>query len=572
MKKFSLMYGVKSETCGKFQRLLVYLDIVLWIPVDSKFMTAILCLLCGLGYSGTAWATIQAKDLEDASRPNVLIITADDMTYNSLGVMGNPMENITPNIDQLAKEGMLFTRGYVTTPVCGPSRESILTGLYPGNHGVMGHGNQPPEWWKSPHAELTGLFKWLRENGYYTGVIDKHLSRYSAESVDYTRNTVATGLGRDPVKYGELTLEFLKEANQAGKPFILNVNTVDPHRPWAGERDETEQWIQFMLDYYEVDKKELNIYPNGKPWPDPKMMYLPKEVVVPAPYPDTPDFREWLSHYYASVNRLDEVVGRMLDALGEDIAKNTIVIFLSDHGMPFTFSKWSLYPHGTRTPIIVRWPDRVEPGQLDATHLLSTVDIMPTLLDALDVPVPYELDGTSFFPLLTKKNAEWPRENAFTTWNFMDRGHHGDSLFSEHRKNLYQKAQQYRPMRALHGQRYTYVWNGWADGETKIPMVMGGERSPAISILSNLESAGPLYPDPSERVQFYLFRAPEELYNVERDPGCLNNLAEDPAYRPMLKRYQRDMLAILEANRDHELDNYRKHLGNISAKKGAGDN
>jgi N-sulfoglucosamine sulfohydrolase len=593
MKKYFVSKRIKSETCNPAKPFLINCAkcirairkkiwnllmsarsgphvSVEWYP--SLLVTAVLCLLLVVSLSGMSWAETWQDVAEAKSRPNVLIITADDMTYNSLGIMGNPMENITPNIDRLAKQGMLFTRGYVTTPVCGPSRESIFTGLYPVHHGVMGHGDQLPAWWKPPQEELTGLFKWLGRHGYYTGVIDKHVSRYDGDGVDYTKGPAVTGLGRDPAKYFALTREFLEQANRAGKPFVLNVNAADPHRPFAGERYETEGWIKAMLEIVGAKKEQLNEYPNGKPWPDPEQSYSPEEVVVPAPYPDTPAFREWLTHYYASVNRLDEVVGRTLDALGEERANNTIVLFLSDHGLAFSFSKWSLYPHGTRTPIIVRWPGRVEPGRLDATHLLSTVDIMPTLLDALDVPVPYELDGISFLPLIMDKNADWVREKIFTTWNFMDRGQHADPVYSVYQKDLYKKARQYRPMRALHGQRYVYVWNGWADGETEISMVMGGKGSPAISILSNMQDAGPFYPDPAKRAEFYLFRIPEELYDVERDPGCLNNLAGDPAYRPVLKSFRLDMLATMDTHRDHELDNYRSYLADTPVSPGAEGN
>ena len=497
--------------------------------------------------------------LPEAQRPNILIITADDLTYNSLGAMGNPMSEITPNLDRLAQQGMLFTRGYVTTPVCGPSRESIFTGLLPTSHGTMGHGNQPPEWWNPPQPKLVGLLAWLGQHGYYTGVIDKHVSKYGTDSIDYTRNTVATGFGRDPGKYGELTREFITEAGKAGKPFILNVNAVDPHRPWAGEKYESEECIDFMLDHYKAEKEDFPDYPSGKPWPDPKKQYEPEDVVIPAPYPDTPEFRKWLSYYYSSVKRLDQVVGSTLEAIGEEEGKNTLILFLSDHGLGFAFSKWSLYPHGTRTPFIMKWPERLVAGKIDASHLLSTIDIMPTLLDAAGVPVPYELDGISFLPLLLGEREKWPREYIFTTWNFMDRGQRGDPVFQEYRPDLYRLAEEYRPMRALHGQRYVYVWNAWSDGETKIPPVMGGEGSPAISILSSMESAA-LYPDPQERKEFYLFRTPEELYDTEKDPGCLHNLARDVAFLPMLNRFRNQMLQTLKAQDDHELENYRRYL------------
>lgn len=570
VKRTEIMINVHKDLLNRVVSVFSFRLVTLKI-YSSASMVAIICLMSGLVFSCSSKVSIQSNKREKVSRPNILIITADDMTYNSLGVMGNPMENITPNIDQLAKQGMLFTRGYNTTPVCGPSRESILTGLYPEHHGQMGHGIQPPEWWKSPQPELTGLVKWLRQHGYYTGVIDKHVSRHDTDGLDYTKTTVATGLGRDPSRYYSLAEEFFKLAAQEGKPFVLNVNSADPHQPLAADRDE-KAWTEFMLDYYKLDRAGLKMYPNGRPFPDPRKSYSHEEVVVPAPYPDILAFRELMTNYYGSVNRLDEVVGCTLEALGEERAKNTIVIFLSDHGLPFSFSKWSLYPHGTRTPIIVRWPERVRPGQLDATHLLSTVDIMPTILDAVNVPLPYELDGISFLPLMTGKNINWPRENVFTTWNFMDRGQRGDPVFSEYRPDIHLKTQEYRPMRALHGKRFVYIWNSWSDRKTKIPIVMGGEGSKVISMLSNLNSAGPLYPDPSKRVQFYLFRTPEELYDVESDPGCLKNLSDHPAYIPMIKHFRGEMLSTLEAHRDHELANYRSHLGAVASSKKVDEN
>ncbi len=120
---------------------------------------------------------------------------------------------------------------------------------------------------------------------------------------------------------------------------------------------------------------------------------------------DDPIVREELALYYTSVRRADDAVGAILDALkksGEN--ENTIVFFLSDHGMPLPFAKTQLYHHSTRTPLIVRWPGVVQPETVDDRHMVSAIDFLPTFCDMVHAPHPDELQGTSFLPLLQGKD------------------------------------------------------------------------------------------------------------------------------------------------------------------------
>ena len=112
---------------------------------------------------------------ETLNKPlNVLLITLDDMGYGTSGVEGSKVPNITPNIDKLASEGILFRHGYVMTPICGPSRAAILSGRYPHASGMMGHGKQPPDLWEEPNVKTPSISTYLHDNGYTTGAILKH--------------------------------------------------------------------------------------------------------------------------------------------------------------------------------------------------------------------------------------------------------------------------------------------------------------------------------------------------------------------------------------------------------------
>ena len=106
-------------------------------------------------------------------KPNILLITADDLGWDSLGCMGNPLEGLSPNLDRLASEGLLIKHGYVATPICGPSRQALYTGRFPQSTGLMGHGVQPPNWWKlnRSNAGTQSITSLLLQDGYLSGMI-----------------------------------------------------------------------------------------------------------------------------------------------------------------------------------------------------------------------------------------------------------------------------------------------------------------------------------------------------------------------------------------------------------------
>ena len=477
-------------------------------------------------------------------RPNILFITADDLGFDSLGCTGCPLPDISPNLDGLAREGLLIDHCHIANPVCGPSRAAFITGTWPQRSGMMGHYNQPPKWF-GPSPITTNVPDLLRSQaGYYTGVICKNPT---ALGWDYEATHLDTGLGRDPSKFEQLTRRFIETAVAQNKPFFLHANSMDPHEYWAGQDRETKAWIDAMMMNQPYDA-----YPNGKPYPDPQVTYTADQIPVPPCWPDNPAMREDLRTYYNSVRRLDETVGailRALDATGQ--RDNTIVVFVSDHGIGRAFAKWSLYPAGTRTPMIVRWPGVISAGRRDSESVISAIDVAPTFLEAAGVAVPDFMDAQSILPILRDTQPRDKRELVFTSFDYMNNYPEQDAKFPTYTQDLFDKFDNYRPMRAIHSARYTYVWNPWSDGKNEIPL----EMSSSQTIRTILRATGH-----EARARYEALRAREEFYDTVNDPGCLKNLINEPALADQIARFRAELLKVMEQTNDQELPNYETDM------------
>jgi uncharacterized sulfatase len=195
----------------------------------------------------------------------------------------------------------------------------------------------------------------------------------------------------------------------------------------------------------------------------------------------------------------------------------------------------------------------------NADSVVSVVDIAPTIAALCGLPVMEQVDGMSFAELLSGNTADWNRRAAFSCFNYMNNARELDEAIEAYPSDLYQQMEQYRPSRALNTTRYTYVWNGWADGETEQPRTMGSEVTALLRKNAN-KAEDSAYPNYAERADFILQRVPEELYDVKKDPGCLNNLARNPEYHAVLKSFQKNMQQLLEETDDHELNNYTEFV------------
>jgi len=408
-------------------------------------------------------------------RPNVLMIVADDMNWDTPGCFGGAAPEITPRIDRLAAEGIRFSHAYVNASVCTPSRSVILTGLYPQNNGAEGFQRIRPGTVTLPAV--------LNKAGYLCGIIGKPLRQQELFRWSVTYRWKGTGdedrWGRDPGVYRRFAGKLFAMAKASGQPFFLMANSHDPHRPFAGGK---------------ATRRHDERAPSSR-------TFRAEEVRIPGFLPDLPAVRKELAAYCTSVRRLDDMVGGVLDELAKaQLVDNTIVIFLSDNGMPFPSAKFNCYVDSMRSPWIVRWPGQIKKGAIDRTHMVSAVDLQPTILEAVGLPPNQPSDGRSFLPLL-RGQPQSNRDCVFTQFYHI---HGSDAL----------------PMRSVLTRESAYVFNPWSSGKRRFRR-LGGAAFGAMQKAARTDAAM------AARIRHLVFRTVEEFYDLRTDPNCLVNLLKD---------------------------------------------
>ncbi|MDA7915971.1 sulfatase [Verrucomicrobia bacterium] len=438
---------------------------------------------------------------------NVLLITADDLNYDSVGAYGCPIPQITPHIDKLAKGGMRFDHAHVNIAVCQPSRQSIMTSRYPHSNGAEG--------FDPINEDVPTLQESLRKAGYVNGIMgkEKHMKPVHKFCWDYNitegQLSSGAGIGRSPEKYFEFSKDFIQLAKERNKPFFLMANIHDPHRPFAGSEQERRSWGANL----------------------PKISrHISEDVVsVPEFLADLPDVKKEITEYYTSVYRCDQSVGAILKALKESgLEKNTLVMFISDNGMAVPFAKANCYLNSTKTPWIVNWPGQIKAGSVDSEHLISGIDYMPTILDALGIKAVEGMDGSSFLPLL--RGQEQPNR---------------DYVFTEFHKTF---ARAVFPMRGIHNKRFGYIINFWA-GKTA-PMRMDSTSGLTFNAM---KKAGESNPEIAARVALFEHRVLEEFFDFQSDPAGLHNLIADPLYEKQIATMRHELEQHLKVTNDPAL-------------------
>lgn len=449
-------------------------------------------------------------------RTNVLLLTVDDMNYDSPGIGGNPLEGVSPHIDRLAGEGMLLRNAHVAIAVCQPSRSALMTGRYPHRNGARG--------FECIDTHVTTLTEVLARHGYYNGIIGKedHLAprgKFAWNEYVCTYQE-ASGWGRDPAVYREAVRSFLKNADEADKPFFLMVNSHDPHRPFANSED------------------ELTFFGRNLPA---RFSYSPEDVTVPGFLPDIPDVRREIAQYYTSVRRADETVGETLRALEEaGHREDTLVLFLSDNGMAMPFAKTNCYLNSTKSPWIFRWPGHIVPGSVSQA-LVSGIDYMPTVLDLLGIPPVEGMDGRSLRQVLEGRCDE-----------------HYDTIYTSFFKtarNQITHAELHFPMRCVQDKRYAYIFNAWSDQQTRFV-----NESMAGLTFRAMKQAARTDPAIADRVQMYEYRVKEELYDYRDDPNALHNLIDSPAHQSRLQEFRARMQRYMEQSGDELLPAFEEQV------------
>jgi len=393
-----------------------------------------------------AWSPERPTVAQRAQRPNIVFIMSDDHAAHAISAYGSRV-NRTPNIDRLAKEGMLMANVFATNSICTPSRAAILTGQYSHVNGVTVFN-------RFDSARLT-VPQLLQRGGYYTGMIGKwHLG---SDPVGFDHWEILPGQGTysNPIFYAaaaettytgsyvtdvtaDLGIAFIKNRPK-NKPFFLMLHNKAPHRPWEPDAMHrapfVDKWIPeppTLWDSYATRTDALReneqriakdlTYRDLKILPPPGttgadltrwQMTKPDTVMVTRDGAQVTltgealarwKYQRYMQDYLATVQSVDDNVGRVLNYLdASGLARNTIVIytsdqgfFLGDHGL---FDKRFMYEESLRMPFLIRWPAVIKPGSRSEGMALN-VDFAPTFLEAAGLPVPAEIQGHSFLPLL----------------------------------------------------------------------------------------------------------------------------------------------------------------------------
>ena len=384
-------------------------------------------------------------------RANILFFTCHDLGRH-LGCYGHPTIH-SPALDALAGQGVRLANAFCTAPQCSPSRAALHTGRYPHATGVLGLAHPPFGWRLAPPEKH--LAQRLAEAGYLTALVGmQHLIEHGhAEELGYARVWPVAPAGEE----AETAAAVLRELAAGDRPFYLEVGFEEPHRP----------------------------YDTGGAQPDDS-----RGVEVPPYLPDGPEARRDLAAFQGAVRVMDAAVGRTLaalDALG--LAAGTWVVFSADHGIAMPRAKGTLYDPGIEVARLMRWPDGGLQARPPFAPLVSNVDIVPTLLEGLGLPLPDTLQGRSLWPLLHGV-----------------RGTPRAEIFAEKTFHTY-----YEPMRAVRTTTHKYIANF--------------EISTAVDVPADVRES-PIYPlmlPELDRARPYV-----ELYDLAADPWEQTNLAGRP--------------------------------------------
>ena len=414
--------------------------------------------------------------------PNVLLITSED-NGPELGCYGDQFAR-TPHLDRLATQGVRFERAFVATASCSESRAALLTGLYPHQNGQIGLATHHYRMF----GKLPNIASRLKARGYRTGLIGKlHVNPASAFPFDFRPDVSKcnTFAHRDVRRVAELAGEFFSAAET---PFFLMVNYADAHLPFLRQQ-------------------------HGSP-----RSPLSADDVRPLPWIgiDNPRIRESQADYYNCMMRLDEGIGQLLAELDRaDLTKETLVIYLGDHGAQFPRGKLASYESSLRVPLIVRSPGRVSSGMV-RDELVSSLDLLPTILEAVGAQIPRELPGRSLLPLMNQQASHW-REFLFTEYH----GHYPPLYF---------------PQRTVRDSRYKLIVNLLRDRTNPVAEVCSQMDRPPHPPYVTARDVATANEQVKQAYATWRDAPPVELYDLQADPYEWQNRADDPALADVKER------------------------------------
>lgn len=421
---------------------------------------------------------LHAQSQQD--KPNILWITVEDIT-TFIGAYGDRQVK-TPNIDQLAKEGVLYTHAYQVSGVCAPARAALITGMYPTSVGAHhmrtgtgeiappgGGAKAKPDGIPSSYSvvlppQVKAFPEFLRKAGYYTSNNQKQDYQFDAPVTVWDESGPAASY-RNRVK---------------GKPFFSVFNFFLTHESMVALRK------------------------------DP-LLEDPAKVSVPPIFPDTAAVRGDIARMYTNIELMDRQVGELIQMLKDDgLYDNTIIFFFADNGGNLPWMKREILERGTHVPFIVRFPGGKR-ADTSSDELVSGVDLAPTVLSLAGVSIPDYMQGQAF---LGDQQAKSSRQYVFAARDRMDT--------------------EYDRVRMVRDKRYRYLYNYMPEKpyyqSLKFRMMI-----PMMQDILKLEAEGKL---PPATAAWFKPKPVEELYDAEQDPWEQHNLVDDPGYKSKLEEFR----------------------------------
>ncbi|MBI5385298.1 MAG: sulfatase [Verrucomicrobia bacterium] len=441
----------------------------------------LVCLAASLAALNTAQTAVTPP-----ARPNLLWLVAEDFGPH-LGCYGTK-EVWTPNLDQMARDGVRCTRLYTTAPVCSPSRSAFMTGMYATTIGAHNHRSHRDDGYQLP-AGVRVLTDWLRDAGYFTANVVELPAACSFRGTGKTDwNFTYTGQPFDSRKWSDL---------KSHQPFFAQINFQETHRKFRAPK--------------KAD---------------------PAKVELPPYYPDHPVARADWAEYLDAATELDRKVGLVLQQLETDgLARNTVVVFFGDNGQAHVRGKQFCYESGLLVPMIIRWskdfpaPQQIRPGAVDS-RLLAAIDLAPTMLDLAGAPKPAKMEGQIFLG----DRAAPPREFVFGARDRCD-----ETVFR---------------FRTARDARYRYIRNFTPDRPFLQTNDYKERSYPVWNLLKELNTAGKL--TPPQAILCAPTMPEEELYDLDADPHEIANLAKSTQaeHQAALRRLRAAMERWIEDSHD----------------------
>lgn len=448
-------------------------------------------------------------------RPNILFVISDDQSYPHASAYGARWV-ATPAFDRVAREGVLFTNAFTSSPGCSPSRAAILTGR---NTWQIEDAGTHASAFPSKYLVYPDL---LEASGYFVGYTQKGWGPGNWKISGRTRNPAGDAYNdhqlappTSGISTNDYTANFaaFMEKRPDGKPFCFWFGAAEPHR----------------------------VFEKGSGLKSGKKL---EDVEVPPFLPDSEEIRSDLLDYALEIEWFDQHLGQMLRLL-EDAGEldNTIIVVTSDNGMAFPRAKANLYEFGFHVPLAIRWGDQVEGGRT-VDHVVSLIDLFPTYLEAIGLDYPseeYPLEGQSLMGILLGEKTAQPNFEQHGAYAARER--HSSSRWNNHTY----------PQRSLRTTQYLYIRNfkpdRWPAGAPQ-KFESDGTLGPMHAAYHDIDACPTLdflvehRNDPEIGRYFHLAvdkRPKEEFYDILNDPGCLNNLANDPRVREELLSHRRQL-------------------------------